>query len=114
MDYVATMVRRLYREMRRGTKTIEADPHRRSSCLERSPADKAGAQKRRGLLIAVVDRQTKHEPGVGDRLLRIAAVDLVARETRMRTKILFTTPAEFANTTRPTEPRHANPLAQAE
>ena len=53
------------------------------------------------------------EARVGDRVLGVAAVQLVAGEARLRAEILVAATAEAALAARPAEPRHADPVALA-
>src|SRR5205807_7403890 len=52
--------------------------------------------------------------GVGHRVIRVAAVDLVAREPRPLAQVLARGAAEAALAARPAKPRHAHPVAGRE
>ena len=82
--------------------------------LERAVADQPGAEQRRRLRVAIGWRQLEAVARVGDGVLGIAAVDLVAGEARVVAEILLAAAAIEARAVGRAEPRHADAVADGE
>src|SRR5690348_1327483 len=78
---------------------------------ERPIADQAGAEQRRGLQIRVIRRQWKAEAMIRDGIFGIAAVDVVARKTRVVAEVFAPAAAIAANPAGPAQPGYAHPRA---
>jgi len=76
---------------------------------ERPVADQAGAEKRGRLQIVVLVRERQAVALIGDRPLRVAAVQVVAREANRLAEVLAPREAVAAGAVRPAEPRNAEP-----
>src|SRR5439155_15791789 len=72
----------------------------------------AGAQERRRLEVWIAFGNREAEPGVRCRVVRIAAVNVVAREARSLAQVLAPGEAELAHAAGPSQPGDANPVAQ--
>jgi hypothetical protein len=81
---------------------------------QRAVADQPGAKERRGLQVRKPLRDRKAEALVGDRRLRIAAVDVVAGELRVHAEVLAIGAAKAARLVDPAEPRDADALPDLE
>src|SRR5215468_3349837 len=113
------MARHLRHDMGRSAKAINAEPrrlsrHRHARHLERAVADQPSTEQRRGLGVAVTFGNWKNVARVGNGVLGIAAVDLVAGKARVVAKVLAARAAVEANAIGEAEPRHANALADGE
>jgi hypothetical protein len=85
------------------------------SCQPQRPmADQTGAQPRRHLGIGLCTRNGKAVPGVGNRVLCVTAVQLVAGEAWSVTKVLALRPAVAARPACVAEPGYANALPDTE
>ena len=100
-------------DVRGGPEAVEPEPLCVPGEVERAVADQAGAEERRGLLVRVAGREREAVARVRDRLLRIAAVDVVAGEARVVAEILLSGAAVAAFAVRPREPRNADARAFA-
>jgi hypothetical protein len=98
-------------DVRRGAESVETDPPRVAGHPVRSKADQPGTQQRRGLRIAVRLGQLERVPRVGDGVLGIPAVELIAGEASLAAQVLPALPAEAALIARVAEPRDTNPVA---
>ena len=76
--------------MRGGAEAVDAEALRVPGQLQRAVADQPGAEQRRRLGVAIAVRQLEGVARVGDRVVGIAAVDLVAGEARVVAEILLT------------------------
>ena len=74
------MQRDLRDDVRRGAEAVQAEPLGVAGEAQRAIADQPRAQERRRLEVAEAVRDRKAEALVGDSPLRVAAVDVVARE----------------------------------
>src|SRR5690606_15025514 len=81
---------------------------------ERAVADQAGAKQRRRLHVAGPLRNAKAVGCVGDRILGVAAVDLVAGEARPVAQVLMAAHAVGADSAGVAEPRDADAVARRE
>src|SRR5262245_61261776 len=70
----------------------------------RAIADQPRAEQRRSMAIVVRCGQPETEPGVGDHVLRVATIDLIAGVARASAEILAFREAELAFAARPAEP----------
>ena len=100
--------------MRRRAEPVEAEPLGVARQAQRPEADQAGAEQRRRLEIRVAVGNREAEALVGDRVLRVAAVERVAGEARVVAEVLAPRPAVAARAAGPAQPRHADPLARRE
>jgi len=75
---------------------------------KRPVADQPGAEERRGLDVRVPLRDREAEARVGDRVLGVAAVEVVAGEARSVAEVLPAAQAVAALAARPAEPRDAD------
>src|SRR5439155_5970809 len=98
-------------DVRGGPETIDPEPPAVTGHPVRPIANEPSAQKRRtgGLRIRI--RQLEHVPRVGNGVFRVAAVDVISRKTRLRTKILSSGAAVLAHAAGVAEPRNADPVA---
>ena len=76
--------------------------------------DQPGAEQRRRLDIEIFIRQMEDVAMVGERVIGIAAVDMVAGEARRAAEVLAPRPAIVAFPAGPAQPRDADPLALGE
>src|SRR4029078_10386475 len=119
IDLAALMARHLRHDVRRGAKAVDGEPrrlprNRLARHLERTIADQPCAEQRGGFRVAIAFRNRKDIARVGNRVLGIAAVDLVAGETRIVAKILAARPAIEARAVGEAEPWHADALTELE
>lgn len=91
-----------------GAKAVQTEPPGLAAHAQRAVADQPGAHQRRRFAIAEFRQNGKAKPLVRHGVFGIIAVDLIAGETRPVAQILAADAAEFADATRPTEPRHAD------
>ena len=97
--------------MRCGTEAVEADSLRISGQAVGPVADQPCAQEWRRLHVRKAVGQREAVALVGDRLLREAAVDVVAGEARLGAEVLPPAQAVVAAAAGPGEPRHSEPLS---
>src|ERR1700737_3774669 len=71
-------------------------------------ADQAGAEQRCGMQIRITLGQRKTEALVGDAILSVAAIDVIAGEARVHAQVLETTAAKAAGLVDRREPGNAN------
>jgi hypothetical protein len=98
-------------DVRRGAEAVEAEPLGVAREAEGAVADQAGAEERRRLEIVVLLRKRQAVALVGDDPLRVAAVEVVAREARRLAEVLAAREAVAARAVRPAESRDAEPAA---
>ena len=108
-----SIARHLGDDVRRRAEAVDAEPLGVARHAQAAVADQPGAQQRRRLGVAVAAGERKAVAGVGDRVLGVAAVDLVAGEAGVRAQVLLARPAVAASAAGPAEPGHADPLARA-
>ena len=113
-DAPALVARHLRHQVGRRAESVDADALGIARLSQRAVADQPGAQQRPGLDVGQTGRKRMDEACVGDRVLGVAAVQLVAGEARLRAEILVAATAEAAVAARPAEPRHADPVALAQ
>ena len=87
-DAPALVARDLRDDVRRGAEAVEAEPLRVAREPQRAVADQPGAEQRRRLHVGVAVRDREAEALVGDRVLRVAAVEVVAGEARAVAEVL--------------------------
>ena len=97
--------------MRRRAEAVEPEPLAVAGQPQRAVADQPAAQQRRELQRSPSLGQLEAEALVGDRPLRVAAVDVAAREARPHAQVLAPRAAIRALAARPAQPRHADPPA---
>src|SRR6516164_2093762 len=100
-------------QVRRRSEAVDAEPARISRDPVRPIADQPCAEQRRCFEITVLPWEWKREPRVRDRVLRVTAVELIARETRLGAEILAPRAAVFAVPAGAAEPWHADALTLA-
>jgi hypothetical protein len=110
----ALVARDLGNEVGRRPEAVQAQPPRVPRHHQRAVADQPGAQQRRRLGVAVARGQGEGVAVVGDGVLGVTAVDLVAGEAGVRTEVLAARAAVRASAARPAEPRHAHAVARRE
>src|SRR5215468_6229547 len=108
------MARHLRDDVGGGAKAVDPDQPRIPRHAQRAVADEPGAHQRRRLDIAVARIDCKAIAFVGDGQFRITAVDLIAGEAGAVAEILAPAAAILANPAGPTEPWHADPVADRE
>ncbi len=81
---------------------------------QRAVSDETRTEQGRGLCVVVVVGDRDRKALVGDRELRVAARQGVAREARKGAQIFLPAQAELADPARPAEPRHSDPRADLE
>ena len=108
------MPRDLRDDVRGGPEAVEADPPRVAGHPQRAVADEARAQPGREFLVREAVRKREAIARVGQRELRVAAVDRIAGEARRVAEIFASGDAVSALAARPREPRNADALADAE
>jgi hypothetical protein len=101
-------------DVRRGAEAVEPEPLAVAREPERAIADQPGAEERRELQRRVVLRQPEAVARVGNRKLRVAAVQVVAGEAGAQAEVLAAAAAEAAVAVRPAEPGDADALAGLE
>src|SRR5439155_26815705 len=77
----ALVARDLRHDVRRGAKSIDPKPLRVTRFEERAITNQAGAEQRRGFGVGINIRQREAKAFVGHRILRVAAIERVARKT---------------------------------
>ena len=90
-----------------GAEAVEPEPFGVAGQAERAVADEPGAEERRGLQVVVLLRDREAVALVGHDPLRVAAVEVVAREAGRLAEVLAAREAVAADAVRPAEPRHA-------
>jgi hypothetical protein len=104
-------------EMRRRAESKDAQSFRdrwitgESQC---SVSNEAGAEKRRGMGVVVPFGDRKAVAGIGDAILRVAAIDIVAGKPGSVAEILSAGRAIDANPARPSKPGNTHPVAGTE
>ena len=93
----------------RGAEAVEPEPLGVAREAERAVADQPGAEERRRLQVVVGVRDRQAVALVGDHPLRVAAVEVVAREAGRLAEVLAAREAIAAGAVRPAEPRDAEP-----
>uniref|UniRef100_A0A0U1PBP6 Uncharacterized protein n=1 Tax=Mizugakiibacter sediminis TaxID=1475481 RepID=A0A0U1PBP6_9GAMM len=110
----ALVARQLRDDVRGGAEAVQPEPARVAGEAQRAVADQAGAEQRRGFGVAVLRGQGEAVARVGERVLGVAAVELIAGEARLLAQVLAAAAAVGANAAGPAQPRHADALAFAE
>lgn len=112
VEDLATGVRQLGQDMRRGAEAIEAQPARFVAAGQPpgAIADQARAQQRRGGP-GIIDAEREAVAGVGHAVLGVAAVAGVTGELGALAEVLAPGPAGLAHAAGPAQPGHADPLA---
>src|SRR5919197_262304 len=82
------MARDLRDDVGRGAEAVQAQPVGVAGQTQGAVADQPGAEKRRSLAVRIRIRDGKAEALVGDDELRIAPVDVIARETGVVAEVL--------------------------
>src|SRR4051812_43370326 len=108
------MAHHLRHDVGGGAKAVNADQPRVPGHAQRAVTDEAGAHQGRRLDVAPAGVDRKAIALVGDGQLGIAAVDLIAGESRAVAQILAAAAAVSADAACPAEPRHADPVADPE
>ena len=108
------MARDLGDDVRGRAEPVEAEALRVAGQPQRAVADQSRAEERRGLQIRITLREREAEALVGDRVLRVAAVAVVAGEARPVAEVLASARAVAAVAVRPAEPRNADAVAARE
>src|SRR5438552_11259565 len=109
----AQMQRDLCCEVCAAAEAVDAQPaagsdSRSNQC---AVADDAGTQQGSGLLVRNRGRQSVREALVDHTIVRVATIDIPARECRRQAQILLFTAAESAGSVGPGKPWHTDPLA---
>src|SRR5207248_10114510 len=97
--------------VRCGAKAGETEQLALASSAQRGGAEQARAEERRDREIGEAVRQREAVALVGNRPLRVAAVEVVAGEAGAVAEVLAAARAVAALAARPAEPRHAEPAA---
>src|SRR5205085_5878434 len=103
--------RHLRHDVRGRAEAVEAEPLRVARRAQRAVADQPRAEERRRLLVRVALWDREAEALVGDGVLRVAAVEVVAGEARRVAEVLAPARAVAAGAVRPAEPRDADAAA---
>src|SRR5439155_25951865 len=112
-EYLATLRGGHLRDQVRGRpEPIDAQRSRVARQPVRAVADQARAQQVCGLAVVIAIRQGETEARVGERVLRISAIELVAREALLGAEILATAGAVAAVAARAAQPGHTDPHSQ--
>ncbi len=107
--HLAPFVRGDLREdMRRRAEPVQPQPSGRAAHAQAAVADQPRAQQRSGLRIGIAVGDRKAEALVGHGVLGHPAVDVAAREARIRAQVLAARAAVLALTARPPQPRHTH------
>ncbi len=99
--------------MRRRSEAVDAEPARVARDPIGSIADQPGAEQRRRLEVAVALGKCKGKPDIGDGILGVAAIELIAGEAGLRAEVLASRRAILAMTAGAAEPGHAHAFALA-
>src|SRR5688500_12427182 len=97
--------RELGHDVRRGAESVDPETARIGDRLPRTIADEAGAHQRGSLGVGVDARNLERIVSIGDRELRIAAVDGVAGELRPLAQVLAAPTAKAAAPASLAQPR---------
>ena len=103
------MTRDLGDDVRRRAEAVEAEPLAVAREPQRAVADQPRAQQGRRLLVGVALGDREAEALVGDGVLGVAAVEVVAGEPGRVAEVLAAAAAVAARSVRPAEPRDAEP-----
>src|SRR5205823_1501071 len=104
-------------EMSRRAEAVDAQSLRHGWIAgesQRSVSNEPRAEERCGVGVVILCCDRKTVTGVGDAILRVAAVDIVTREAGSIAEIFSAARAVDANPARPTEPGNADPVAGTE
>ena len=93
-----------------GAEAVEADPLRIAAEPQRAIADQPRAQQRRRLQVGIALGDRKAVALVGDRVLGVAAVELIAGEAGALAQVLPARAAVAALAVGPPQPRDPDPL----
>src|SRR5947207_9164901 len=110
-DFAALINRNLRDQMRGIAKAVNADPVRVTGLSIRTIAKHSRAQKRRNIDVVILLRQSKTKSRIGDRELRVAAVDRVAGKFCAIAKIFAVRSTINAVAVGPAEPWNADTVA---
>ncbi len=110
----ALVGRHLADDVGRGAEAVEADPLRVAAEPQRPVADQPRAQQRRRLEVGVALGDREAVALVGDRLLRVAAIELIAGEAGPLAEVLAARAAVAALAVGPSQPRDPDPLPGGE
>ena len=114
-EHAPALVRRhLADDVGRGAEAVEADPLRVAAEPQRSIADQPGTEQRRRLQIRVALGDREAVALVGDRLLGVSPVELVAGEPGPLAEVLPARAAVAAVAIGPSQPRDPYPLTGVE
>ena len=108
------MTSHLAHDVCRRAEAVETDALPVAGELQRAVADQAGAEQRRRLGVGVARGERRAVALVGDDQLRVAAVEVVAREAGAIAEVLTAAPAVAALAVRPSEPGDADGIACCE
>src|SRR5262249_53472935 len=104
IDVAALPARHLGNDVRRRAEAVEAETPPLPRPAQRAVADQAGAEQRCRLDIAVTRLDGETEALVGDGVLTVAAIDLVAGKTCLFTQVFAAGTAERTDAAGPTQP----------
>ena len=113
-DAPSLVARHLGNDVSRRAEAVQAKAHAVTRGVERAISDQSRAQQRRRIDVAVRAVDGKAESRVGDRVLGVSAVDVIAGESRAVAQILAPGRAVDAHATRPAEPGNADAIADAD
>lgn len=111
-DALAEMAGNLGHDVGGGAEAVDADGPGISRHPVGAVSDQPGAEQRGGMHIVEGGRQREAVPRVGDRVVGIAAVDLIAGEARRVAKVFLSRYAVPALPAGVAEPRHADAVSQ--
>ena len=114
VDLAALVPRHLRHDVRRRAETVDAEMLRLAGHAQRAVADQPGAEQRRGLDVGVEVRDREDEAGIRQRVVRIAAVEGVAGESREVAEVLAAGAAIGAGAAGGAEPGNADAVADRE
>ncbi len=112
-DFAPLRARQLGDEVRRRAKAIDTQSTWIAGQAQRAVADEAGTQQRRQMLGRRPIGQGQAVARIGQRVLGVAAVQLVAREAGVLAQVLASAGAKTALPASPAQPGHTDPLPQA-
>jgi hypothetical protein len=95
-------------DVRGGAEAVEPDPLGITRHPKRSITDEPGAKERRGVNLRVACGQWYHEAVVGDGILCVSAVPIIARELCPIAEVLLSSQTKATSLARPTEPWNAD------
>ncbi len=110
-DPPALVPRDLREDVRRAAEPDDPEPLRVAGEPQGAVPDQPGAQQRRRLDIGERVREGEAEARVRDGEFRVPARQLIPGEARVRAEVLPAGRARAADAARPSEPRHADPVA---